>query len=934
LDQLIFTEYSIPNTMVLESEWPQQLFLLPALTPLPADQVLTTVSAPTKGSFECCGRAYNAMVYHQNPEEEALNGASTTKTESPEEIKLRENLTRFDVDLEDYYSLLGLQDLKFAATDKDVKHNWKIGAMVCHPDKATPEDRKKAEARYKAMQKGVETLLDKVKRQAYDSSLPFDNAIPGPEDGATPETFYKTYGPVFALNSRFSIDKKVPTLGDADTDYDQVQKFYGFWLNFKSWREFSHEDEEKVDDGTWREEKRRIQRKNQKLRAQAKKEEIARVHKLTEEAMKKDPRVQKQQQDAVEEKERKKREKVEKRLAGVREAKKAEEDEKRAAEEKANKEKNERQNAKAMKNQLKKTRTRFRKLSAVVLTAEVFLADRTSPLDNDDVEMLCSTLDLPTLMGMVKTMREDEGKEDQQACYKLLADAVKKIKGAEKAASDALAAAAEAARIKEEEANRERPWTQEEQRLLDRAMKKSSGGAKDWEGIAFTINQVKENPEDKDHTIKEIKCRSKLINPPTVKSTKMVEEEEAAPAPAVEEKKAPAKAAGKGKKEPPMPEVPWGRPGNNVKIGLVGMPNVGKSSTFNLLGNLQVPAENFPFCTIKPSTTVVPVPDPRFDHLVTEWVPKSVIPAVLTVTDIAGLVKGASEGQGLGNEFLANIQAVDAIYHVSRAFVDKEVEHVEGDVNPVRDFEIINGELVKKDCEFVGNHLTALKKQTRNKCDKEEKAQLEILERALAHLQAGKEIRHGTWKSKDIIFLNTLNLLSAKPVVYLVNISTKNFMTLKNKWFKDIKTWLKANAPADKLIPYSVTFEQELQRMEPDERAKHLKATKTQSMVGRIITAGFKALRCINFFTTGTDEVRAWTVREGIKAQPAAGVIHGDIEKTFINAEVYHYDDFKELGSEKACKEKGKARKQGRDYTVKDGDIVFFASGAGKKKVK
>jgi len=922
--------------MVLESEWPSQLFLLPATTPLPKDSVVNNVSGPCAGSFECVGRAYMGMVYPQKiPTEEALNGASAAES-SPEDILLRERLVRFNVKLDDFYGLLGLEDLKFASTEKDVKRVWKVAAMVCHPDKATPEDRKRAELRYKAMQKGVETLLDSTKRKAYDSSLPFDDAIPDPKQGDTPETFYKTYGPVFARNSRFTMTRPVPVLGDADTDYEKVTKFYDFWLGFKSWREFTHEDEEKVDDGTWREEKRRIQRSNAKLRAGKKKEEVQRVHKLVEDAMKKDPRVQERAKAAADEKEKKKTEKVEKRLAAVRDKKEAEEKAIREATELADREKNAKRDAKAYKNQLKKSRTRFRKLSKVVMEAEVHLVDRTAPLDDDDIELLCSTCDLPTLMGLVKAMKDDAEKEDQQVCYVMLAGEVKKIKDAVQAEKDRVVAVAEAAAAEAAEANKERPWTEEEQRLLDRAMKKSRGGGKDWEGIAFTINQVKEIPTDKDRVIKEIIKRSKLINPPTVKSV-IVEEKKEEPAP--EEKKEVAKAPTKGKKPagkalPPLPEVPWGRPGNNVKIGLVGMPNVGKSSTFNLLGNLQVPAENFPFCTIKPSTTIVPVPDPRFDHLVTDWVPTSKIPAVLTVTDIAGLVRGASEGQGLGNEFLANIQAVDAIYHVSRAFVDKEVEHVEGDVNPVRDFEIINGELVKKDCEWVGNALAALKKKTRNKAEKEEKAQLDILERALAHLQAGKEIRHGNWKGKDIMFLNTLNLLSAKPVVYLVNISSKNFMSLKNKWFKDIKTWLKENAPMDKLIPYSVTFEQELTLMEPAERVKHLKACKTQSMMGRIIAAGFKALRCINFFTTGTDEVRAWTVREGVLAPNAAGVIHGDIEKTFINAEVYAYDDFKELGSEKACKDKGKCRAQGKNYVIKDGDIVFFSSGAGKKKCK
>lgn len=390
-------------------------------------------------------------------------------------------------------------------------------------------------------------------------------------------------------------------------------------------------------------------------------------------------------------------------------------------------------------------------------------------------------------------------------------------------------------------------------------------------------------------------------------------------------------------------KVRWGRPGNNLKIGLVGLPNVGKSSTFNLFGSLQVAAENYPFCTIEPSNCVIPVPDERFEKLCHSWQPKSRVPAVLNVTDIAGLVKGASEGQGLGNKFLSHIQAVDAIYHVCRAFIDKEIEHVEGDVNPVRDFDIIGAELCKKDVEFVSSAFEQLKKKCRAKKSKEQEAELDTLERALAHLEAGKQIRHGEWNNMDVLYLNTMQLLTAKPVVYLVNISEKNYIELKNKWFQDIKTWMKTNAPADKLVPYSVTFEQKIQKMEPTEREAFLKENKTISMIPKIITVGFKALECYNYFTTGPDEVRAWTIRAGLKAPAAAGVIHTDFEAKFIKAEVYNYNDFMECGGkdgksgdgagvEKAVKGAGKSRTQGKEYTVVDGDIMFILHGAGGGK--
>jgi len=389
------------------------------------------------------------------------------------------------------------------------------------------------------------------------------------------------------------------------------------------------------------------------------------------------------------------------------------------------------------------------------------------------------------------------------------------------------------------------------------------------------------------------------------------------------------------KKKEVEKKVMLGRPTNNVKIGLVGLPNVGKSSLFNLFGGLQVAAENFPFCTIDPSNTQVSVPDKRFKQLCTDFKPAKEIPAILTVTDIAGLVKGAAEGKGLGNAFLSNIQAVDAIYHVTRAFVKKDIEHVEGSVDPCRDFAIIRGELIKKDTAWMQNYVEAFKKKCRAKKTKEQEAEIALCDFLIEHLESGKETRNHTWTNKEIDLLNTYPMLTAKPVVYLVNISKMNVEKSQNKWFKEIKEWLAENSPGDPCIPFSVAFEENLRTLEPAAKKAYLAEHKLNSMLPKIIRSGYQALNLINFFTVGADEVRSWSIRRGTKAPGAAGTIHGDFEKHFVCADTYNYTDYQECGSEKAVKEGGKIRTQGKEYEMVDGDICFIkhnAGGAGKKK--
>ncbi|XP_026807506.1 obg-like ATPase 1 [Rhopalosiphum maidis] len=391
------------------------------------------------------------------------------------------------------------------------------------------------------------------------------------------------------------------------------------------------------------------------------------------------------------------------------------------------------------------------------------------------------------------------------------------------------------------------------------------------------------------------------------------------------------------KVEEPEKKPLIGRVGTNLKVGIVGIPNVGKSTFFNVLTKSEAAAENFPFCTIDPNESRVPVPDKRFDYLVEYFKPPSKVPAFLNIVDIAGLVKGAAEGQGLGNAFLSHIKACDALFHLCRAFEAEDVIHVEGEVNPIKDMEVINEELRLKDEEYFNANLEKLEKLAIRGGDKKLKPEYDtFLKIKTILVDEKKHIRFGDWSALDIEFLNKHMFITTKPVIYLVNLSEKDYIRKKNKWLIKIKEWVDKNDPGAIIIPFSGVFENKIIEMEEPERKKYMEEVQATSALDKIIVQGYKALQLQYFFTAGHDEVKAWTIQKGFKAPQAAGRIHTDFEKGFIMAEVMKFEDFKNEGTEAACKAAGKYRQQGRNYVVEDGDIIFFKfnAGAGLKDAK